>query len=62
METRAVRYFTREQTDVLQEFLQLVVEQDELRLFLGTLGEERRRLGDPLVREVEMGERLARAA
>ena len=38
------RYFTREQADVLQEFLQLVVEQDELRLFLGTLGEERRRL------------------
>jgi len=38
------RHFTREQIDVLQEFLQLVVEQDEMRIYFGTLDSERRRL------------------
>ena len=38
------RHFTREQIDVLQEFLQLVVEQDEMRIYFGTLDPERRRL------------------
>ncbi len=38
------RHFTREQVDILQEFLQLVVEQDEMRIYFGTLDPERRRL------------------